>query len=324
MSSQRRSVIAAGTAVLAAPRALFAQTPPKVWRFGALLHGIRFERLRLRKLLPDVGLEEGRNLQWEVRSSEGQAERLDALAAELVAAKVDLIVAPGNPEVQAARRATQTIPILMMFASSPVETGLVASLARPGGNVTGTSTNAPESAGKMVEVMRDLLPRMRRIVWLREPDYPGIGMYQRFAEQAAAALGLKSEMLDVRSPADLEQALRTLEGRPPDALAVATTGLLVAQYRRVRDFAAAQKLPTLWSASFPVFDGGLIAYSPNFVAMARRNAAQIDKILKGTRPAEIPVEEPAEFELVINLKTAKALGLAVSQTLLMRAGQVIE
>jgi putative tryptophan/tyrosine transport system substrate-binding protein len=324
MHARRRTVIVAGGAALAAPRALLAQSPAKVWRFGALLHGIRFERLRLRTLLQEVGLEEGRNLQWEVRSSDGRAERLDALAAELVAAKVDLIVAPGNPEAQAARRATQTIPIVMMFASSPVETGLVASLARPGGNVTGTSTNAPESAGKMVEVMRELLPRMRRIVWLREPDYPGMAMYGRFAEQAAVALGLKSEMLDVRSAVDLDDALRALERSPPDALAVATTGLLIAQYRRVRDFAAAHKLPTLWSASFPVSDGGLIAYSPNFVAMARRNAAQIDKIVKGTRPADIPVEEPAEFELVINLKTAKTLGLTVPQLLLMRAREVIE
>lgn len=324
MTGRRRCLIAGGAATLAMPNALFAQAPGKVWRFGALLHGMRFERLRLRTLLPEIGLEEGRNLQWEVRSSEGKADRLDALAAELVAAKVDLIVAPSNPEVQAARRATQTIPIVMMWATSPDELGLVASLARPGGNVTGTSTNAPESAGKMVEVMRDLLPRMRRIVWLREPDYPGIALYGRFAEQAALALGLKSEMLDVRSAADLDAALRTLERSQPDALLVSTTGLLIAQHKRVLDFAAAHKLPTLWSASFAVPAGGLIAYSPNFGAMARRNVAQIDKIVKGTRPADIPVEEPAEFELVINLKTAKALGLVVPQVLLMRANQVIE
>jgi putative ABC transport system substrate-binding protein len=324
MDIRRRPLIVAGMAAWAAPAVSTAQPAARVWRIGALLHGIRFERLRVRTLLGEVGLEEGRNLQWEVRSTQGQEDRLDALAAELVAAKVDLIVAPSNPEALAAKRATQAIPIVMMYASAPVETGLVASLARPGGNVTGTTTNAPELAGKMVEVMRDLLPRMARIAFLNEPDYPGMPMYQRSADRAAEAMGIKAETLHVRSPADLDAALRNPERRRPDALLVATTGLIVAQYRRILEFTAAQKLPAIWSASFPVPDGGLVAYSPNVVALARRNAAMIDRIFKGTRPADIPVEEPAEFELVLNAKTAKVLGLTIPSSILMRASTVIE
>lgn len=317
MNAHRRTAIAATGAALISP-ALLAQ-PAKVWRFGVLLHNFRFDRMRVRTLLPEIGLEEGRNLQFEVRSTQGQLDRLDALAAELVAAKVDLIIAPNNTEIQAAKRATQTIPIVMLLGAAPVETGLIASLARPGGNVTGTSTNAPELASKMVEVVRDLLQRISSIVFLNEPDYPGMPLYQQAAERAAAAFRIKAETLVVRTPADIDEAFKSLERRRPDAVLVATTGTIIANYRRIIEFMAAQRLPAIYSASFPVPDGGLIAYSPNFVALARRNVGQIDKILKGVRPAEIPVEEPAEFQLVINLKTAKALGLTIPQTLLIRA-----
>lgn len=324
MDANRRSVIAAGAALLSVADVVFAQTSGKVWRIGVLLHNFRFERLRLRALLPEIGLEEGRNLVFEVRSTQGQLDRLDSLAAELVAAKVDLIVALNNTEILAAKRATPTIPILMLYAAAPVETGLVASLARPGGNVTGTTTNAPELAGKMVEVMRDMLPRMTRIAFLNEPDYPGMPLYQRSAERASAAYGITAQTLAVRAPADIDEALKSLERQRPDAVLVATTGTIVGNYRRIVEFMAVQRLPAIYSSSFAVQDGGLVSYSPNFAAMARRNLAMVDKIFKGTRPADIPVEEPAEFELVINLKTAKALGLAVANSILMRATEVIQ
>ena len=316
--------IAAAAACLGMAPALLAQPSAKVWRIGVLLHNFRLERLRLRALLPEVGLEEGRNLQFEIRSTQGQLDRLDALAAELVAAKVDLIVAPNNTEVLAAKRATQSIPILMLFAAAPVETGLVASLARPGGNVTGTTTNAPELAGKMVEILRETVPRMSRIVFLNEPEYPGMALYQRSAEQAAAAYGLKAATLAVRGPADIDEALRSLERQRPDGVLVATTGAIVGHYRRIVEFMAVQRLPAIYSTAFPVRDGGLVAYAPDFNAMARRNVAMIDKILKGVRPADIPVEEPAEFELVVNLKTARSLGLTVPTSILVRASEVLQ
>jgi putative ABC transport system substrate-binding protein len=316
-------VIAAGAALLGVAHLAFAQAAGKVWRIGVLLHNFRFERLRLPALLPEIGLEEGRNLVFEVRSTEGQLDRLDRLAAELVAAKVDLIVAPNNTEILAAKRATPTIPILMLFAAAPVETGLVASLARPGGNVTGTTTNAPELTGKMVEVMHDMLPRMTRIAFLNEPDYPGMPLYQYWAERAAAAYAITARTLAVRAPADIDEALKSLERLRPDAVLVATTGTIIGNYRRIVEFMAAQRLPAIYSTSGPVRDGGLVAYSPSFAALARRNVAMVDKILKGTRPADIPVEEPAEFELVINLKTAKALGMAIADSILMRATEVI-
>lgn len=318
MHMHRRSVVAAGAAMLSTPRALLAQ-PAKVWRIGVLLHDIRFENFRLRTMVGEVGLEEGRNFQWEVRSTGGQLDRLDSLAAELVAAKVDLIVAPNNSEIQAAKRATQTIPIVMMYAASPVESGLVASLARPGGNVTGTSTSAPELTGKMVEVLRDLLPRINRIAVLYEPDYPGMPAYQRSGERAAAAFGFKLETLAVRAPADVDSAFRLLERNRPDAIMVSMTGPVMLNWRRIVAFAAAERLPAIYSVGVPVSGGGLISYGPNFVALVRRTAVIVSKILKGTGPAEIPVEEPAEFELTINMKTANALGLTVPQALLMRA-----
>jgi putative ABC transport system substrate-binding protein len=324
MNTERRFAIIAGAALYSAAHGVLAQPVAKVWRIGVLLHNFRFERLRLRELLPQIGLEEGRNLQFEVRTSQGQADRLNALADELVAAKVDLIVAPNNPEIQAAKQATRTIPILMLFAAAPVETGLVASLARPGGNVTGTTTNAPELAGKMVEVMRDMLPGMRSIAFINEPGYPGMPLYQQSADRAAAAFAIKTETLAIRSPADIDAAFRSLERVRRDAVLVATTGVIIAEYRRIVDFMAAQRLSAIYSTPFAVREGGLVSYSPNFAAMARRNVVMIDKILKGTQPADIPVEEPAEFELLVNLRAAKALGIAIPNTILMRANEVID
>ncbi len=324
MKTERRFAIVAGAALYAASRGLLAQPTTKVWRFGVLLHDFPFERLRLRALLPEIGLEEGRNLRFEVRRSQGQADRLDALAAELAAAKVDLIVAPNNPEIRAAKRATPTIPILMLYAAAPVETGLVASLARPGGNVTGTTTNAPELTGKMVELMHDILPGMRSIAFLNEPHYPGMPLYQQSADRAAASFGIEADTLAIRSPADIDAAFRSLQRVRRDAVLVATTGVIVAEYRRIVEFMAAQRLPAMYSTSFAVREGGLVSYSPNFAAMARRNLVMVDKILKGTRPADIPVEEPAEFELLVNQRTAKTLGLAIPNTILMRANELIQ
>lgn len=323
MSGLSRRMLLLVGALAAPPTGLRAQSGGKVWRVGVLLNTIRFERLTLRQVLGEVGLEEGRNLQFEVRSAQGKPERLDALAAELVAAKVDAIVAATNTEIEAAKRATRTIPILMLFATAPVELGLVASLARPGGNVTGTTTNAPELATKMVEVLRDLLPRMKRLAYLNEPDYPGIALYERATERAAKAYDLRLTPIGVRSSADIDAAFIRLEREAPDALLVSMTGPVTESYRRIVAFTAERRLPAVYSAAFPVRDGGLIAYSADFVALSRRSAAMLAQLLKGASPAEIPIEEPSMFELVVNLKTASALGIAVPTPLLLLASEVI-
>jgi putative ABC transport system substrate-binding protein len=320
---RRRPIALAAPLLLASRSPLLAQPAGRLWRIGVLLHNIVFERFRLRSVISDVGLQEGRHFEWVVRSSGGQADRLDALAAELVASGVDLIVAPNNLEIQAAMRATRTIPIVMMYATAPVETGLVAALARPGGNVTGTTTNVPEMAGKMIEVMHDLLPRMARMTYLYEPDYPGMPLYQRAAERAAAVLRIRLEGLAVRVPGDLDAALATLEREQPDAILVSMTGPLLGGFRRVISFAAAHRLPAIYSTTSPIAEGGLLAYAFDSVALVRRTSAIVDKVLRGARPADIPVEEPATFQLAINLKTAAAMGLTVPPTFLLRATEVV-
>jgi putative ABC transport system substrate-binding protein len=323
MKLGRRPVLTTLGVVLLASDAGAAPPARKTWRIGVLLHNIRFERLGLIGLLPEIGLVEGRNLAFEVRSSQGVEARLDALALELVEAKVDLIVAPNNPEVAAAMRATRTIPILMLFAAAPVETGLVASLARPGANVTGTTTNAPELAGKMVEVLSDLLPGMRRLAFVLEPEYPGMVLYRRFAGLAAQAKQIEARDVPVRTPPDLDRAFEDLTRQRPDAMLVATTGPIAGGYRRIVEYAAVHRLPALYSTSSPVRDGGLISYAPVFAALARRNLAMVAKIMHGTKPADIPVEQPSTFELVLNLRTAQSLGLSVPRSLRLRADEVL-
>lgn len=323
MSGPTRRALLLGVALAIPPTGPRAQSGAKVWRVGVLLNTIRFERLTLRQVLIEVGLEEGRNLRFEVRSAQGKPERLDALAAELVAAQVDAIVAATNAEIEAAKRATQTIPILMLYASAPVETGLVATLARPGGNVTGTATNAPELATKMVEVLRDLVPGMKRMAYLYEPDYPGIAFYERATQRAAKAFDIGLAPVAVRAAGEIDAAFARLEREAPDGLLVSMTGPVTETYRRIVAFAAERRLPAVYSAAFPVRDGGLVAYAPDFTALARRAAAMLSRLLKGVGPAEIPVEEPSTFELVVNLKAATALGIPVPARVMLQASEVI-
>jgi len=326
MMNRREMVVAVGACAVSAPLAGQAQTPGRVYRIGVLLSSLPWETLafRLRTPLRDLGYEEGRNVVFEIRSAQGQEDRLAGLAGELVAAKVDLIVAPLNPEILAAKRVTSTIPIVMVFSSTPVESGLVASLARPGRNVTGTTVQAPELAGKMLEALRDAVPRLVRVACLVEPEYPGMHLYRRQTERAAEAMGIRLTFVNVHTAAELDGALGLIAQTRPDALFVSMTGAIVAQYRRVIDFAARQRLPALYSTGGPVIDGGLMSYAADFAALTRRSAAMIDKILKGAKPVDLPVEQPTKFELVVNLKTAKALGITIPQSLLLRADEVIQ
>jgi putative ABC transport system substrate-binding protein len=327
VTDRRAFIDALAAGLLAAPLAAWAQPASKVYRIGVLLSDIPWGRLALfflRTPLHHLGYDEGRNLVFEVRSAQGHKDRLAALAAELIAHKVDLIVAPLNPEILAAKRATSTIPIVMIFASTPVESGLVASLARPGGNVTGTAVQSPELAGKMLEALRDAVPRLASAACLLEPEYPGIHLYRHQSERAAEAMGIRLTFVHVHTAAELDGALGLIAQDRPDALLVSMTGAIVAQYPRVIDFAARQRLPALYSTKGPVIDGGLMSYAADFAALARRSVAMIDRILKGARPADLPVEQPAKFELVINLRTAKAIGLTIPQSLLLRADEVIQ
>jgi putative ABC transport system substrate-binding protein len=313
-----------GAAALGCALPALAQPGTKVYRIGVLSERLPRQYMTLFDVLRSHGYEEGRNLAVDYKFAEGKSELLPPLAAELVAARPDVIAAWSNPETAALKRATAIIPIVMMFGSTPVETGLVASLSRPGGNVTGTTVNAPQTVGKMTQVMRDAVPNLSRITWLSEPGYPGMNLYLKSAEQAAAAMGLRLKHLFVRTAQDLDAALAELAANQPDALGVATTGIILSRVKRVIDLALRTRIPALYTTRIAVPDGGLMSYGPDLDEIIRRHAWMIDKIFKGAKPTGIPVEEPAKFTFSINLRTARAMGLAIPRSLLMQADEVIE
>jgi len=278
-----------------------------------------------RQGLRDVGYVEGKNIQLEIRWGEGKLERMPALAAELVRLKVDVIVAVSSPAVQAARKATQTIPIVMPLSSDPVGDGLVASLARPGGNITGMSMMAPELATKRLQLLKEVFPRQDRpaaVLW--NPDYVGMAARFKQIESAAPAMGMNVRSVEIRDSRELEHALEALSREPPDALVLLADPLTTSQRLRIVEFAAEQRLPAIYETSPFVEAGGLMSYGPNVDEMVRHAAIYVDKILKGAKPGDLPIEQPAKFELVINLKTAKALGVAIPQSVRMQADRVIE
>ena len=294
----------------------------KVWRIGFLSESWPRGPWATYPLT-STGYVEGRDFVFDYKYAQGQRSRLPTLAAELVANKPDVLLGMLNPEIAALKAATTTIPIVMMYASGPVEMGFVSSLARPGGNITGTTTNVPGMAGKMVEVLRDAVPAMKRIAWFNDLSYPGINQYAKSFEDAVNRYGLILQENDVRTRADLDLALASLERQRPDGMGVSMVGVSGERYAQIVDAAARLRIPAIYSTRTPVVDGGLISYAPNFRAMADRNAWQIDRILKGAKPGDLPVEEPARFLLTINMKTAKAIGLNIPQSLLLRADEVI-
>ena len=327
MNLHRRPLVLSSLAALATPGAVLAQAPPgKVWRLGVLSESVPVEPLRgyLARFLSVVGYVEGRNLAMDIKYAQSRPELLPGLAAELLAAKPDLLIGLLNREIIALKQATTTVPIIMMFASMPVELGLIASLARPGGNITGTSSTPPEMAGKMLQVLRETVPRMSHLASLWDPDYPGMAHYERYANQAVKLLGLRNTRLPVRGVADIDAAIAHMERDRPDAISVASTGVLIDHVSKVIEFAARQKLPVMYSVRQSVLRGGLMSYTPDFPAMAQRNAWMIDKIFKGAKPSDIPVEEPARFQFIINMKTAKAMGLVIPPIVLLQATELIE
>jgi putative ABC transport system substrate-binding protein len=329
----RRTFLAGtGAALFATPFAAEAQQAAKIARIGYLGTNLAVsphQHEAFRQGLRDLGYVEGRNVVIEYRSAEGKYERLPALAAELVALKVDVIVAAGGtPPALAATQATRTLPIVFIGAGDPVTSGLVTSLARPGGNVTGSSILAPELVGKRLELLKQAVPRVSRVAVLWQP---GGGLAERTemdmlkgAEVAARALGVRVQFVEARGPADFDGAFSEMTRARAGALTVLSTPMFGGERRRLVDLAAKNRLPTVYSFREYVDAGGLMSYGPDLADMFRRAATYVDRILKGAKPADLPVEQPTKFELVINLKTAKALGLTIPPSLLGRADEVIQ
>ena len=268
---------------------------------------------------------EGKNVQLEDRWGEGKLEPLPALADELVRLNVDVIVAVNSPSVVAARQATRTIPIVMPVSSDPVGDGLVASLARPGGNITGLSVMSPELGQKRLQLLKEAFPRLSRpVAVLWNPDYVGMAARFRQAQGVASAVGIGVRSVEVRDSRELERALQAMDRERPDALLILADPLTTSQRLRIVEFAAEERLPAMYEASQFVEVGGLMSYGPNVDQIVRRAATYVDKILKGAKPADLPIEQPATFELVINLKSAKALGFTIPQSILLQADRVIE
>jgi putative ABC transport system substrate-binding protein len=270
------------------------------------------------------GYVEGQNLVIKYVWAEGQQERYAVLARELVSLKPDVILAAGTPGTLAAKQATQSIPIVTAVAGEPVAAGLVSSLAKPSGNVTGLATLAPELEGKRLELFKEAIPKLSRVVALLNPANPFTTIAWKATQPAAEALGVKLQPVEARSPNDLDRALATIKSARPDGLIVLPDRLLLAYRKSIVQFMVKNRLPGMFPFRDFAQEGGLMAYGPDYTDMFRRAATFVDKILKGAKPGDLPIEQPTKFELVINLKTARALGLTIPKTILLQADQVIE
>jgi putative tryptophan/tyrosine transport system substrate-binding protein len=324
----RRTFLATlGGAAAAWPLAARAQQPgklPTIGFLGSTSPSAESPRTAaFVRRLRELGWIEGRTIAIEYRWGDGRTERFAEIAAEFVRLKVDVIVASGTPTVVAAKRATEVIPIVFSMAGDPVGTALVASLARPGGNVTGLSTQAPDVAGKRLELLREVIPGLRRLAIFANVDSPLVVLEMREVQVAARTLGFEVATLEVRRAEDILPAFEALNGRA-DALYVCADPLVSANRTRINALALAERLPTMHDLREYAVPGGLMSYGPNIPDLFRRAAHYVDKILRGAKPADIPVEQPTKFDLVINLTTAKALGIEVPPTLLARADEVIE
>ena len=325
--NRRTFLSALSGSLLAAPLAAEAQQTGKVYRVAFLgstsPSGYASQMEAFRRGLRDLGYVEGQNLVIEFRWAQGKNERLPELAAELVRLKPDVLVTHGPPGALAAKRATDTIPIVLGAIGAAVETGAVEGLARPGGNVTGLSFFVLELNAKRLELLKEAVPRVGRVGVLLKRDNPANKPVLRAMEDAAQTLKLQLQPIEVRDPADLESAVSTLRKGNADAMAVHEEAMLIAEAGRIADLARKHHLPTVGFVEY-VRAGGLLAFGVNFPDLWRRAAGFVDKILKGARPADLPVERATKFELIINLKTAKALGLTIPPSLLQRADQVIQ
>jgi putative ABC transport system substrate-binding protein len=325
---RRRFLLTSLAGALAAPLAAEAQQAGKVYRVAFLGNSSAALEANLvgpfREGLRELGYVEGQNIVIEYRWAEGEYERFPALIAELAALNVDVIVTAGTPAALAVKRTAPSIPLVMAAVGDPIGVGLVASLARPGGNVTGLSAIAPELEGKRLELLGEVVPKLSHIAVLWNPDNPFLAASLKETRAAAQELGIKAQLVGVRIAEEFPAAFAAIVRERPGALLVLADRIFLHNRERIVDFEAKHRLPGVYPYRELVEAGGLMSFGPSYPGMHRRAAHYVDKILKGSKPADLPVEQPATFELIINFKTAKALGLTIPPSLLARADQVIE
>ena len=325
MIDRRTFLTGTGAVLLAAP---FAAEAGKVYRIGFLGNSTVALETNLvgpfREGLRELGYVEGQNIVIEYRWAEGKYERFPALIAELLAQRVEVIVTAGTPASLAVKKATTSVPLVMVAVGDPVATGLVASLARPGGNITGLTSTSEELDGKRLELLRQVIPRLSHVAVFWNPENPTLLTSLKEMRTAGQTLRMKVQILEVRTPGELEETFKAIVRERPGALLVMADRLFLHNRQRIMDFAAKQRLPVVPGHPEMVEAGGLMSFGPSYPGMHRRAAYFVDRILKGGKPADLPVERPTKFELVINLKTAKALGLTIPPSLLGRADEVIQ
>jgi ABC-type uncharacterized transport system substrate-binding protein len=330
MITRRKLLVALGVSVLATSLVSFAQQQGKIWRIGFLSQRPRPASLdsdifgAFRRGMRELGYVEGKNLVIEWRWAEGKYDRLPELAAELVQMKVDVIVAAGAQDISAAQKATSTIPIVMATAPDPVGSGFVKTLARPGGNITGLSNLSAEVSPKHLEMLLSMVPKLSRVAVLVNPANPAHAMVLKSVQSAAQRTSAKILPVEARTAPEIEKAFSAMAREKAGAVIVARDGFFIQQVRQIAELAAKNRLPSISGYRNYAEAGGLMSYGQNPAESFRRAATYVDKILKGAKPGDLPVEQPTKFELLINRKTAKALGLTIPQSLLISADRVIE
>jgi putative ABC transport system substrate-binding protein len=329
MNNRRRLLIALGAGALAAPLASFAQQQPaKIARIGFLGNSTAALEANLvepfREGLRDLGYVEGQNVLIEYRWAEGKYERFPALIAQLIALKVDVIVTAGTPASLAVKKAGTSVPLVMVAVGDPVGVGLVASLARPGGSITGSTSIAAELEGKRLQLLREVIPKLSYIAVLWNPASPFSAVAEKEVQAAAQVLRMKVQSLGVRASEELEDAFTAIIRERPGALLVLADRIFLHNRARIVDFGVKHRLPGVYAYRELVEAGGLMSFGPSYADMHRRAAYFVDRILKSAKPADLPVEAPTTFELVINLNAAKALGLTIPQSVLFRATEVMQ
>jgi putative ABC transport system substrate-binding protein len=321
-------VVAFTISVPIAPSASQAQHGghvPRVGYLGTSSASLESELVKaFREGLRDRGYVEGQNIVIEYRWAEGDYQRLPDLVADLVKLKVDLILTSGTPGALAAKRATQTIPIVMAVTGAAVATGLVSSLARPGGNLTGLTTMVPDLEGKRLEILREVLPKLMTLVVLVNPSNPLTAIQWEQAKTSAKTLGIQLQPIELQRPEDFKDAFARVARQRPDAITMIADRFLLAHRTQIVDFVAKTRLPAMYPYRDFVVAGGLMSYAPSYEDLFRRSATYVDNILRGAKPSDLPIEQPTKFEFLVNLKTAKILGVSIPPSLLLRADHVFE
>ena len=321
------TVLSLCAVLLALSYSASAQQQKKIPRIGYLAGNratITYRTDAFRQGLRQLGYAEGKDIVIESRSADGKLDRLNELAAELVRLKVELIVTRGPPATRAAKAATTTIPIVMTEDPDPVANGFVASLAHPGGNITGLSNLSPETSGKQLELLKEIVPKLSRVAVLSSSTVPGQTLQLREIGLAAGPMSAQLQSLDVLGPKDIDTAFQAASNQRAEAMIVFGGGILASQRTRILEYVVKNRLPAIYSQQTFVEAGGLMSYGVNTTDLHRRAAIYVDRILKGAKPADLPVEQPKKFELIINLKAAKQIGLTIPPNMLARADRVIK